>query len=154
MSFKMIGASLIIAALAGFPKPASALSPALTVIAAPGLPATCATETYRVHGAVAFPAFCQNVEQALLSNGPFDAALQHARRIHAVISFAALPSGRVIATLVNRSSGDALIDRSLLIALAGVRAPTRGNRTELFAMPILLQAVDNTPAVVFHVVVK
>jgi hypothetical protein len=143
-----------LAAIAVMTKSALALAPSPTVIPAPGLPATCTTTTYQDQGTVAFPAFCQSVERALLSNGPFEAALVHARRINAVISFAALPNGRIVATLLDRSSGDALIDRSLLSSPVAVRAPASSSSNQIFAMPILLQAVDNTPTVVFHVIVK
>ncbi len=157
MSIKPLSASLaIMAAITIAPKPALALAlaPSPTVIYAPGLPATCATTTYQDHGTVAFPAFCENVERALLSNGPFKAALQRARRVNAVISFAALPNGRIFATLLDRSSGDVLIDRSLIASLQGVRAPATGSHPLIYAMPIVLRAVDNSPAVTFHVIVK
>ncbi|MGC8532349.1 MAG: hypothetical protein ACP5M1_09950 [Acidiphilium sp.] len=155
MSIKPLSAALaIMAAITIAPKPALALAPNPTVIDAPGLPATCATTTYQDHGTLAFPAFCENVERALLSNGPFKAALQHARRVNAVISFAALPNGRIFATLLDRSTGNVLIDRSLLSSLQGVRAPATGSHPLIFAMPIVLRAVDNSPAVTFHVIVK
>ncbi len=155
MSFKHLSASLaVLAAMAVMTKSALALAPSPTVIAAPGLPATCATTTYQDQGTVAFPAFCQSVERALLRNGPFKAALQRARRVDAVISFAALPSGRIVAILLDRSSGNVLIDRSLLSSLNAVHAPANGSGTQIFAMPVSLRAVDNSPAVAYHVIVK
>jgi hypothetical protein len=155
MSIKPLSTRLaILAVIVMAPTPALALAPSPTVIDAPGLPAICATMTYQDHGTVAFPDFCENVERALLSNGPFKAELQRVRRINAVISFAALPNGRIFATLLDRSSGNVLIDRSLISSLRDARAPATGGPPLIYAMPVVLRAVDNSPAVNVHVIVK
>lgn len=99
----------------------------------------------------AIPAYCRLVEQRLQREGPFEAALAKEHRIHATIWFTALPDGRVVAALFRHGSGNPLIDQGLMNALEPMRAPVTTDTPQTFAMPVILQAVDNHPGVAFYI---
>lgn len=115
-----------------------------------GAPAFCRSVAVRGTGSVAFTAYCRAIEQRLRRHGPFAAALAQARSVRATIYLMALPNGQVAAALFHRSTGNALIDRDLMRALADLRIPGTGARTETFAVPVELNAIEQTPAVVYY----
>ncbi|MEE3504049.1 hypothetical protein [Acidiphilium acidophilum] len=116
-----------------------------------GAPAFCGTVLVRDGRTRPFEGYCRAVEAALQQNGPFDAALQKAHRVYASLYFTALANGRVVAAVFLRGSGDRLIDLGLMRALAKVRVPVGLAPSETFAMPIVLRAKIQSPAVAYRI---
>jgi len=98
-----------------------------------------------------FAGYCQTVQRALRSNGPFDAALIKAHRVYATLYFTALQNGQVVAAVFLRGSGNRQIDLGLMQALSEVQLPPIGHHPTTFALPVELDAKQLSTEVAYRI---